>query len=63
MINEKQIEDAADIITKKSVDLPTLMSNMQNSSSVDYHNADLRKWLAGMNDYGYNYLMERLEGM
>jgi hypothetical protein len=28
---------------------------------VDHHNADLRQWLTGMTDYGYNTLIERMK--
>jgi hypothetical protein len=43
--------------------VPTLMYNMQNSSAVDHHNADLRTWLAGISDYGYSTLIQRLGRM
>jgi hypothetical protein len=63
VINEEQIECAMNAIAKKNCDVPTLMYNMQNSSSVDHHDADLRGWLAGMTDYGYGTLIERVERM
>jgi hypothetical protein len=63
MLTEHQINSAMDAIAKKNWDEQTLMYDLQNSSSVDHHNADLRQWLAGMNDYGYSTLLERLERM
>jgi hypothetical protein len=62
-ITEEQIGRAMDAIAKKDLDVPELMYDMQNSSTVDYHNADLRQWLAGMTDYGYSTLIERLARM
>jgi hypothetical protein len=52
-----------DAIAKKNIDESVLMYDMQNSSTVDHHNADLRQWLAGMSDDGQKNLMERLERM
>jgi hypothetical protein len=63
VITEEQMEQAMDIIAKKNCDVPTLMYNMQNSSAVDHHNADLRTWLAGISDYGYSTLFQRLGRM
>jgi hypothetical protein len=63
MLTENQINSAMDAIAKKNWDPQTLVYDMQNSSTVDHHNADLRQWLAGMNDYGYKTLIERLKRM
>jgi hypothetical protein len=63
VITEEEIEYAMDLIAKKNCSVPTLMYDMQNSSTVDHHNADLRQWLAGMTDDGYVNLIVRLERM
>jgi hypothetical protein len=60
---DEQIKYAMDMIVKKNCNVPTLMYDMQNFSTVDHNNADLRDWLAGMNTYGYEVLIERLERM
>lgn len=62
-IDEDQIKKAMDLIAKKGLDTQVLMYNMQNSSTVEHQNADLREWLAGMTDYGYGTLIERLDRM
>jgi hypothetical protein len=63
MLTENQINSATDAIAKKNWDEKTLMYDLQNSSTVDHNNAGLRQWLAGMNDYGYETLIERLKRM
>lgn len=60
MITEEQIKYAMNLIAEKKWDVPNLMYDMQNSSSVKHENADLREWLAGMTDDGYDTLIERL---
>lgn len=62
-ISEDQIRKAMDTIAKKGLDAQVLMYNMQNSSTVEYQGADLHEWLAGMSDYGYATLVERLGRM
>jgi H2-forming N5,N10-methylenetetrahydromethanopterin dehydrogenase-like enzyme len=58
--SEEQIRKAMDLIAQKGLDAQVLMYDMQNSSTADYNNADIREWLAGMTDYGYITLIERL---
>jgi H2-forming N5,N10-methylenetetrahydromethanopterin dehydrogenase-like enzyme len=61
--SEEQIRKAMDLIAQKGLDAQVLMYDMQNSSTADYNNADIREWLAGMTDYGYITLIERLGRM
>ncbi|MDW5562631.1 MAG: hypothetical protein SA339_05330 [Methanomassiliicoccus sp.] len=61
MVTEDQIKYAMDLIAEKEWDVPTLMYDMQNSSSVKHDKADLHEWLAGMTEYGYATLIERLK--
>jgi hypothetical protein len=63
MATDEQIKYAMDMIVKKNCDISTLMYDMQNFSTIDHDNADLRNWLAGMTIYGYKVLIERLERM
>jgi hypothetical protein len=51
------------MIAQKNCNVPVLMYDMQNLSSVNHDNADLRAWLAGMSADGYRAFMERLERM
>ena len=63
MVTDEQIKYAMDMIVKKNCNVSTLMYDMQNLSTMDHDNADLRDWLAGMTTYGYEILIERLEKM
>ena len=63
MITEEQIRHVTDVINKKKIDASRIMNNMQNSSSVDFHNASLLVWLAGITEDGYNTLIERIDRM
>lgn len=62
-ISEDRVRSAMDLIAKKGFDVQVLMYDMQNSSTVEHQNADLHEWLAGMTDYGYSTLIERLARM
>jgi hypothetical protein len=61
MITDEQIKKASDLVDQKQADVAVLMYDMQNFSTVDHHNADLRVWLAGMTADGYDSLIERLK--
>lgn len=63
MITEEQIRYVVDAINKKKIDASRIMYNMQNSSSVDFHNASLPVWLRGITEDGYKTLVERIERM
>jgi hypothetical protein len=63
MVTEEQNKYAVDMVAQKNCNVPVLMYDMQNLSSVNHDNADLRAWLVGMSADGYRAFIERLERM
>lgn len=63
MATEEHIQYAMDMIAKKKINVPVIMSDYQNHSIVDHDNADLREWLAGMTDEDCLSLIEFLVRM